>query len=143
MLLILISVFCVLGVVVVVVSWLLSLSIVNSYLLVTGTVFPKYVQVRNAVHGWRIRFLGVVNVILLDSFGSGRRFLLFLALILFVCFVCLLCFIVCHNVVWVVVVLCCCEGCVLDVMRVSFVGFVWFRLAQLEYLWITPTSHRT
>ena len=47
-LLISIFVFGVVGVVVVVVSWLLSLSIVYSYLLVTGTVFLKQVQVCNA-----------------------------------------------------------------------------------------------
>ena len=59
--------FGVIGVVVVVV-WLLSLSIVYSYLLVKGTLFFKQIQVCNAgyefVHGWRVCVLVVGLVIL-------------------------------------------------------------------------------
>ena len=70
--------YLVLFVVVVIVSSLLSLLIVDSYLLVTGTVFLKQIEVcnvgENFVHMWRICFF-VVGALFVGfvwfSFGSS------------------------------------------------------------------------
>ena len=91
-------VFGVVGVVVVVVvPWLLSLSVVHLYLLVTGTFFLKQVQVGNVgwefVHGWRISFfvLGTLFVgfvcfsLEVHSFHGVDSFCLFCMCSLFYC----------------------------------------------------------
>ena len=106
--LVLIQYYLVLFVVVVIVSSLLSLLIVYSYLLVTGTVFVKQIQVCNAgsdfVHEWRICFLVVGDLFVgfvwfsLEvhaCHGVDYQF--------FCCF--FLCLIVCHSVAWVLVML--------------------------------------